>query len=73
MQFASSNAAGTSVLGGYPKPEIGPPDLLVRVLATSVSCWDVLYRGGAWRKRHKEYPGRRMFALPTQPARRRAR
>jgi putative oxidoreductase len=58
----------TSVLkyGDYPMPEVGPADLLVRVLATSVSRWDVLYRGGTWRKTHKEYPGRRMFALPMQ-------
>ncbi len=59
----------TRVLGDYPMPEIGPPDVLVPVLATSVSRWDALYRGGAWRKRDKEYPGRRMFALPMQPAR----
>jgi NADPH:quinone reductase-like Zn-dependent oxidoreductase len=50
----------------YPMPEVGPRDLLVRVLATSVSRWDVLYRAGTWRKTHKEYPGRRMFALPMQ-------
>lgn len=58
----------TSVLryGDYPMPEVGPHDLLVRVLATSVSRWDVLYRQGTWRKTHREYPGRRMFALPMQ-------
>jgi NADPH:quinone reductase-like Zn-dependent oxidoreductase len=37
----------TRVLGDYPMPEIGPPDVLVPVLATSVSRWDALYRGGA--------------------------
>jgi len=52
--------------GDYPMPEVGPRDLLVRVLATSVSRWDVMYRAGTWRKTHKEYPGRRMFALPMQ-------
>jgi|SRR5215510_5760793 len=58
----------TSVLeyGDYPMQEVGPADLLVRVLASLVSRWDVLYRGGTWRKIHKEYPGRRMFALPMQ-------
>jgi len=59
---------GTDVLqyGDYPMPEVEASDLLVRVLASSVSRWDVLYRSGAWRKTHKEYPGRRMFALPMQ-------
>jgi len=52
--------------GDYPMPEMGPGDLLVRVLATSVSRWDVVYRSGVWRKTHREYPGRRMFALPMQ-------
>src|SRR5215470_2078364 len=58
--------AGVLAYGDYPMPEVGPTDLLVRVLATSVSRWDVLYRSGAWRRTHKEYPGRRMFALPMQ-------
>jgi NADPH:quinone reductase-like Zn-dependent oxidoreductase len=55
--------------GDYPMPEVGPADLLVRVLATSVSRWDVIYRAGTWRRTHVEYPGRRMFALPMQPGR----
>jgi NADPH:quinone reductase-like Zn-dependent oxidoreductase len=57
---------GVLKYGDYPMPEVGPADVLVRVLATSVSRWDVLYRGGTWRKTHREYPGRRMFALPMQ-------
>ena len=57
---------GVLAYGDYPMPEVGASDLLVRVLATSVSRWDVLYRAGTWRKTHKEYPGRRMFALPMQ-------
>lgn len=61
----------TSVLkyGDYPMPEAGPSDLVVRVLATSVSRWDVIYRQGIWRKGafdHKPNPGRRMFPLPMQ-------
>jgi len=62
------DCGGTDVLeyGDYPMPEVGPSDLLVRVLATSVSRWDVMYRAGTWRRTHKEYPGRRMFALPMQ-------
>jgi NADPH:quinone reductase-like Zn-dependent oxidoreductase len=57
---------GVLKYGDYPMPEVGPADVLVRVLATSVSRWDVLYRAGTWRTTHKEYPGRRMFALPMQ-------
>ena len=61
----------TSVLkyDDYPMPEAGPSDLVVRVLATSVSRWDVIYRQGIWRKGafdHKPNPGRRMFPLPMQ-------
>jgi NADPH:quinone reductase-like Zn-dependent oxidoreductase len=58
--------SGVLKYGDYPLPEVGPSDLLVRVLATSVSRWDVMYRAGTWRKTHQEYPGRRMFALPMQ-------
>jgi len=58
--------ASVLAYGDYEMPQVGRSDLLVRVLATSVSRWDVLYRAGTWRKTHKEYPGRRMFALPMQ-------
>ena len=34
------------VYGDYPMPELGPGDVLVKVLATSVSRWDVKYRTG---------------------------
>ncbi len=57
---------GVLTYGDYPMPDVGPGDVLVRVLATSVSRWDVLYRAGTWRRTHREYPGRRMFALPMQ-------
>ena len=34
------------VYGDHPLPELGPGDVLVKVLATSVSRWDVKYRSG---------------------------
>jgi hypothetical protein len=34
------------VYGEHPMPEVGPGDVLVKVLATSVSRWDVKYRTG---------------------------
>ena len=39
---------GTEALtyGDFPLPEVGPGDVLVRVLATTVSRWDVKYRIG---------------------------
>jgi NADPH:quinone reductase-like Zn-dependent oxidoreductase len=43
--------------GDFPKP--GPRDVLVRVLATTVSRWDVKYRIG----------GGSLFKLPMQPGR----
>ena len=50
----------------YAMPDLGPGDVLVRVLATSVSRWDVMCRAGTWQRTHQEYPGRRMFVLPMQ-------
>jgi NADPH:quinone reductase-like Zn-dependent oxidoreductase len=32
--------------GDYPEPEIGADDVLVKVIATSVSRWDIKYRTG---------------------------
>jgi NADPH:quinone reductase-like Zn-dependent oxidoreductase len=32
--------------GDYPLPDVGPADVLVKVLATSVSRWDIKYRTG---------------------------
>ena len=34
------------VYGDYPMPEVGPGDVLVKVIATSVSRWDIKYRSG---------------------------
>ena len=53
--------------GDFPLPDIGPADLLVRVLATSVSRWDVKYRIGE--VKGGGLPGRRRFPLPMQPGR----
>jgi NADPH:quinone reductase-like Zn-dependent oxidoreductase len=61
----------TSVLrfDEYPLPTLAGDEVLVRVLATSVSRWDVTYRAGAWNTgpyKGKGNPGRRMFPLPMQ-------
>lgn len=52
--------------GDHPRPEPGPQDLLVRVMATTVSGWDVKYRRG---EVGHGLPGRRRFPLPMQPGR----
>ena len=61
------------VYGDYPMPEPGPGDVLVKVLATSVSRWDVKYRTG---EVHEFYgkatgydgaiAGRKPFPMPMQ-------
>jgi NADPH:quinone reductase-like Zn-dependent oxidoreductase len=61
------------VYGDYPMPQVGPGDVLVKVLATSVSRWDVKYRSG---EVHEIYGtatghpgglhGRRAFPMPMQ-------
>lgn len=61
------------VYGDYPMPEAGPLDVLVKVLATSVSRWDVKYRNG---EVHEFYgkatghdgaiAGRNPFPMPMQ-------
>jgi putative oxidoreductase len=57
---------GTGVLryGDYPEPECGPRDVLVRVLATTISGFDVKYRRGDLAS--MRLPGRRAFPLPMQ-------
>lgn len=52
--------------GDQPMPEMGPQDVLVRVLATTVSRWDIKYRIGGAQFR---LPGRKPFPLPMQPGR----
>jgi NADPH:quinone reductase-like Zn-dependent oxidoreductase len=59
--------------GDYPEPAIGPDDVLVKVIATSVSRWDIKYRTG---EVHQFYGkatghqggihGRRAFPMPMQ-------
>jgi len=61
------------VYGDYPEPEPGPGDVLVKVLATSVSRWDVKYRSGEVHEfygkatgHHGGIQGRRAFPMPMQ-------
>ena len=52
--------------GDHPLPVPRPQEVLVRVLATSVSGWDVKYRRG---EIGTGLPGRKRFPLPMQPGR----
>ena len=59
--------------GDYPLPDVGPADVLVKVLATSVSRWDIKYRTGEVHEFHGKstgHPGgihgRRAFPMPMQ-------
>src|SRR5258708_717205 len=61
------------VYGEHPMPELGPGDVLVKVLATSVSRWDVKYRSGEVHEfygkatgHHGGIHGRRAFPMPMQ-------
>jgi len=51
------------IYGDFPLPEMGRTDVLVRVLATTVSRWDVKYRIG------ETGGGVPAFKLPMQPGR----
>ena len=50
--------------GDYPQPEVGPRDVKVRVLASTISQLDVKYRKGAIAK--TKLPGRKAFPMPMQ-------
>lgn len=53
----------------YPKPKVGEFDVLIKVMATSVSGWDIKYRKGAWTQlKEGKYtiPGRKAFPIPQQ-------
>ncbi len=56
----------------YPSPEVGPRDVLVKVMATTVSRWDVKYRSGEVHGfarqmgEHGGHAGRRAFPMPMQ-------
>jgi NADPH:quinone reductase-like Zn-dependent oxidoreductase len=61
------------VYGEHPVPEVGPGDVLVKVLATSVSRWDIKYRSGEVHAfygkatgHHGGIHGRRAFPMPMQ-------
>src|SRR4029450_8998294 len=61
------------VYGDYPVPDVGPTDVLVEVLATSVSRWDIKYRTGEVHEfygkstgHHGGIQGRRVFPIPIQ-------
>jgi putative oxidoreductase len=61
------------VYGDYPMPEVGPGDVLVKVIATSVSRWDIKYRSGEVHEfygkatgHHGGIHGRRAFPMPMQ-------
>src|SRR2546428_1288932 len=59
--------------GDHPMPDVGPADVLVKVLATSVSRWDIKYRTGEVHEfygkstgHHGGIQGRRVFPMPMQ-------
>jgi NADPH:quinone reductase-like Zn-dependent oxidoreductase len=54
--------------GDYKAPEPGEDDILVRVIATSVSAWDVKYRRGDLETMGAKagLPGRKAFPMPQQ-------
>ena len=61
------------VYGDYPMPDVGPGDVLVKVIATSVSRWDIKYRSGEVHEfygkttgHHGGIHGRRAFPMPMQ-------
>jgi putative oxidoreductase len=61
------------VYGDYPEPEMGPDDVLVKVIATSVSRWDIKYRTGEVHHfygkatgHHGGIRGRKTFPMPMQ-------
>ena len=61
------------VYGDYPEPQVGPDDVLVKVIATSISRWDIKYRTGEVHHfygkatgHHGGIHGRRAFPMPMQ-------
>lgn len=53
----------------YEMPTVGEFDVMVKVMATSVSGWDLKYRRGDWNKLKegsKALPGRKGFPIPQQ-------
>lgn len=61
------------IYGDYPEPDVGIDDVLVKVIATSVSRWDIKYRTGEVHHfygkatgHHGGIHGRRAFPMPMQ-------
>jgi putative oxidoreductase len=61
------------VYGDHPLPDVGPDDVLVKVIATSVSRWDIKYRTGEVHEfygkstgHHGGIHGRKPFPMPMQ-------
>jgi NADPH:quinone reductase-like Zn-dependent oxidoreductase len=61
------------VYGDYPDPAVGAGDVLVKVIATSVSRWDIKYRAGEVHhfygkatSHHGGIHGRSAFPMPMQ-------
>jgi hypothetical protein len=59
--------------GDHPMPQVAPTDVLVKVLATSVSRWDIKYRTGEVHEfygkstgHHGGIHGHRAFPMPMQ-------
>ena len=61
-----SEYGGPEVLhyADYPVPDVGPRDVMVRVLASTISQFDVKYRKGLIAK--TKLPGRKAFPMPMQ-------
>lgn len=66
VRMASHGGLEVLHYGDYPIPEPRPNEVLVRVLATTVSRWDIKYRVGGSKF---SLPGRKPFPLPMQPGR----
>jgi len=61
------------IYGDHPEPDVGIDDVLVKVIATSVSRWDIKYRTGEVHQfygkatgHHGGIHGRRAFPMPMQ-------
>ncbi len=61
------------IYGDFPEPDVGIDDVLVKVIATSVSRWDIKYRTGEVHHfygkatgHHGGIHGRRAFPMPMQ-------
>lgn len=65
VRFSTFGDENVLEYGDYPSPAHGPGEVLVRVLATTVSRWDIKYRSGGVVR----LPGRKAFPLPMQPGR----